>query len=203
LNNRIAVFASGGGTNFQALIDEINRGNLHATIAGLISSRPEAGAITRAVAHGIPVEVINRADCSSEHAFGEELNRILKNWDPALIVLAGYMLKVPANVINAYPGRIINIHPALLPKFGGKGLYGIRVHRAVLEAGETESGCSVHIVTNNYDEGPVIGQVTVPVEPGDTPEKLAERILTEEHKLLPGVTAMLLKKLNRNEYNRS
>jgi len=197
LNNRIAVFASGGGTNFQALIDEINRGNLNATIAGLISSRPEAGAITRANAHGIPVKVINRADYSSEHAFGEELNRILKNWDPALIVLAGYMLKVPANVIDAYPGRIINIHPALLPKFGGKGLYGLRVHRAVLEAGETESGCSVHIVTKNYDEGPVIGQVTVPVEPGDTPEELAERILIEEHKLLPGVTGMLLKKIEQ------
>ncbi|TVQ12390.1 MAG: phosphoribosylglycinamide formyltransferase [Balneolaceae bacterium] len=197
MNNRIAVFASGGGTNFQALIDEINRGNLHATIAGLISSRPEAGAIIRANAHGIPVEVIKSADYSSEHAFGEELNRILKNWDPALIVLAGYMLKVPANVIDAYPGRIINIHPALLPKFGGKGLYGLRVHRAVLEAGETESGCSVHIVTKNYDEGPVIGQVTVPVEPGDTPEELAERILIEEHKLLPGVTGMLLKKIGQ------
>jgi phosphoribosylglycinamide formyltransferase 1 len=194
LNNRIAVFASGGGTNFQALIDEINRGNLNATIAGLISSRPDAGAISRATTHGIPVVVINSAEYSSEQAFGEELNRMLKNWDPALIVLAGYMLKIPANVIDAYPGRIINIHPALLPKFGGKGLYGMRVHRAVLEAGETKSGCSVHIVTNDYDEGPVIGQITVPVEPGDTPESLAGRILIEEHKLLPSITGMLLKK---------
>jgi formyltetrahydrofolate-dependent phosphoribosylglycinamide formyltransferase len=195
LNNRIAVFASGGGTNFQALIDEINRGNLNAKIAGLISSRREAGAIMRAESHGIPSTVVKLDDYPDEHKFGEELNRILKKWDPALIVLAGYMLKVPANVIDAYPGRIINIHPALLPKFGGKGLYGIRVHRAVLAAGEAESGCSVHIVTNDYDEGPVVGQVTVPVEPGETPENLAARILIEEHKLLPRITGMLLNKI--------
>lgn len=195
MNNRIAVFASGGGTNFQALIDEINRGNLNAKIAGLISSRLEAGAIMRAESHGIPSTVVKLDDYPDEHKFGEELNRILKKWDPALIVLAGYMLKVPANVIDAYPGRIINIHPALLPKFGGKGLYGIRVHRAVLAAGEAESGCSVHIVTNDYDEGPVVGQVTVPVEPGETPENLAARILIEEHKLLPRITGMLLNKI--------
>jgi phosphoribosylglycinamide formyltransferase 1 len=197
LNNRIAVFASGGGTNFQALIDEINRGNLNAKLAGLISSRPDAGAIIRAESQGIPVTVVKQSDYSSEHAFGAELNRILKKWDPALIVLAGYMLKIPAVVIDAYPGRIINIHPALLPKFGGQGLYGIRVHRAVLAAGETMSGCSVHIVTKDYDEGPVVGQITVPVEPGDTPERLAARILNEEHKLLPRITGMLLNKIEK------
>jgi phosphoribosylglycinamide formyltransferase 1 len=197
LNNRIAVFASGGGTNFQALIDEINRGNLNAKLAGLISSRPDAGAIIRAESQGIPVTVVKQSDYSSEHTFGEELNRILKKWDPALIVLAGYMLKIPAVVIDAYPGRIINIHPALLPKFGGQGLYGIRVHRAVLAAGETMSGCSVHIVTKDYDEGPVVGQITVPVEPGDTPERLAARILNEEHKLLPRITGMLLNKIEK------
>lgn len=195
MNNRIAVFASGGGTNFQALIDEINRGNLNAKIAGLISSRPEAGAIMRAESQGIPATVVRQDDYPDEQKFGGELNRILKKWDPALIVLAGYMLKVPANVIDAYPGRIINIHPSLLPKYGGKGLYGIRVHRAVLAAGEAESGCSVHIVTKDYDEGPVVGQVTVPVEPGETPENLAARILIEEHKLLPRITGMLLNKI--------
>lgn len=195
MNNRIAVFASGGGTNFQALIDEINRGSLNAKIAGLISSRREAGATMRAESQGIPAIVVKQDDYPGEQKFGEELIRILRNWDPALIVLAGYMLKVPANVIDAYPGRIINIHPALLPKFGGKGLYGIRVHRAVLAAGEAQSGCSVHIVTKDYDEGPVVGQVTVPVEPGETPENLAARILIEEHKLLPRITGMLLNKI--------
>lgn len=197
MNNRIAVFASGGGTNFQALIDEINRGNLNAKLAGLISSRPDAGAIMRAESHGIPATVVKQDDYPGEQEFGEELIRTLRNWDPALIVLAGYMLKIPANVIDAYPGRIINIHPALLPKFGGKGLYGIRVHRAVLASGEVQSGCSVHIVTKEYDEGPVLGQVTVPVEPGDTPENLAARILNEEHKLLPRITGMLLKKIEK------
>lgn len=197
MNNRIAVFASGGGTNFQALIDEIKRGNLNAKIAGLISSRPDAGAIMRAQSHGIPVAVVKQDDYPDEHEFGKELNRILKRWDPALIVLAGYMVKIPANVIDAYPGRIINIHPALLPKFGGKGLYGIRVHRAVLAAGESESGCSVHIVTKDYDEGPVVGQVTVPVKSGETPENLAARILIEEHKLLPRITGMLLNRIEK------
>jgi phosphoribosylglycinamide formyltransferase 1 len=197
LNNRIAVFASGGGTNFQALIDEINRGQLNAEIAGLISSRPDAGAINRAESQGIPATVIQHDDYPGEQKFGEELIRTLRNWDPALIILAGYMLKIPANVIDAFPGRIINIHPALLPKFGGKGLYGIRVHRAVLAAGETHSGCSVHIVTKEYDEGPVVGQSTVPVEPGDTAEDLAARILKEEHKLLPRITGMLLKKIEK------
>jgi phosphoribosylglycinamide formyltransferase 1 len=197
LNNRIAVFASGGGTNFQALIDEINRGKLNANITGLISSRPDVGAIIRAESHGIPATVVKQDDYPGEQEFGEELIRILRNWNPALIVLAGYMLKIPFNVIDAYPGRIINIHPALLPKFGGKGLYGIRVHRAVLAAGEAHSGCSVHIVTKEYDEGPVLGQVTVPVEPGDTPESLAARILNEEHRLLPRITGMLLKKIEK------
>lgn len=203
MNNRIAVFASGGGTNFQALIDEIYRGNLKAEIAGLISNRHDAGAVSRAREHDIPVMIVNRADYSSEGTFGEELNKILQEWDPALIVLAGYMHKIPASVIEAFPGRIINIHPALLPKFGGQGLYGIRVHRAVLDAGEIVSGCSVHIVTKEYDEGPVIGQVSVPVEKGDTPETLAARILVEEHKLLPMVTGTLLEKLNSHEHEKS
>ncbi|MFU8860612.1 MAG: phosphoribosylglycinamide formyltransferase [Cyclonatronaceae bacterium] len=200
MNNRIAVFASGGGTNFQALIDEINRGNLNAVITGLISNRNDAGAISRARKYRIPVNIVKRADYTSDDAFGEELNQILQEWDPAIIVLAGYMQKIPANVIDAFPGRIINIHPALLPKFGGKGLYGIRVHQAVLDAGEKISGCSVHIVTNEYDEGPVIGQISVPVNTGDTPEVLAARILAEEHKLLPVVTGTLLEKQNRHEH---
>jgi phosphoribosylglycinamide formyltransferase 1 len=199
LNNRIAVFASGGGTNFQALIDEAGRGKPRAEIAGLICSRPDAGAILRAGKHGISCRVVSRYQFPDETAFGEKLLETLRLWDPALIVLAGYMSKIPFNVIEAYRGRIINIHPALLPKFGGKGLYGIRVHEAVIAAGEKESGCSVHIVTENYDEGPVIAQARVPVHPHDTPGLLADRILAEEHKLLPKVVAEMLEKINRNE----
>jgi phosphoribosylglycinamide formyltransferase 1 len=199
LNNRIAVLASGGGTNFQILIDEIKHGNLDAVISGLITSRPDCGAISRARENDIPYQVISKSDSDTENRLGETMLSTLKSWDPCLIVLAGYMQKIPGNVIREYAGHIINIHPALLPKYGGKGYYGLRVHQAVLEAGENESGCTVHFVTDNYDEGPVIRQSRVPVKAGDTPSTLASRVLSEEHKLLPAVIRALLDKFNKNE----
>ncbi|WP_026166487.1 phosphoribosylglycinamide formyltransferase [Gracilimonas tropica] len=191
----IVVFASGSGTNFQSLIDAIARGDLSAQISGLITNRTNIGAIHRAQKHGIPVKVID-PDILSEDHFADQLINQIHHWNADLIVLAGYLKKIPASVIEAYSNRILNIHPALLPKFGGKGFYGLNVHQAVIEAGEQESGCSVHIVTEEFDKGPVIAQTKVKILPGDTPESLAKRILAEEHKLYPKAIQKHLQNLN-------
>lgn len=191
----IVVFASGSGSNFQAIIDAVEANNIDADITGLITSKTNIPAIDRALNAGIPFRAILPSQYSDSTAFGLAILDVLEEWKPDLIVLAGYMIKVPNNVTHRYRGRIINIHPALLPKYGGKGYYGERVHRAVLEAGEQESGCTVHYVDENYDRGPIIAQKKVPVLPGDTPQTLAERVLNEEHQLLPQVIQQLLSKL--------
>lgn len=186
---KIVVLASGSGSNFQAIIDAVNRGDIKARIAGLIASKPQIGAVKRARDHNIPVAVLENP---SDQDYTENLMAQLTHWNPDLIVLAGYLRKIPTEVVEAYPNQIINIHPSLLPKYGGKGFYGEHVHRAVLEAGESESGCTVHFVNELYDKGDIIRQVKVPVRDSDTPETLAKRILAEEHKLLPSVISELL-----------
>lgn len=188
----IVVFASGSGTNFQAVIDAARSGFIPARMAGLITDRKDIRAIDRAREADIPVRVIPPGEHSGREAFADALLEALAAWEPDLIVLAGYLRKIPPAVIRRYPGRIINIHPALLPDYGGEGFYGMRVHRAVIEAGDEVSGCTVHRVTENYDEGPILEQITVPVHPGDRPEDLAARVLEQEHKLLPRVIRRLL-----------
>ena len=186
----LVFFASGSGSNFQSVIDAATSHRLSARITGLIASRTGIGAIERAVQHGIPYEVIPETGSLN----GEnKMMELLQIWNPDLIVLAGYLQKIPDSLILRYPRAIINIHPSLLPKFGGKGFYGLNVHQAVLDAGEKISGCSVHYVTEEYDAGDVIRQAEVPVESDDTPESLASRILKAEHKLLPQVIQELLK----------
>ncbi len=182
---QLAFFASGSGTNFQSVIDAIQSGMIEARICGLITNNSNAGAVKRATKHDIPVEVLSPTSFSNREQYEKVLLETLNNWQPHLIVLAGYLLKIPAAVIDAYPKKIINIHPSLLPKFGGKGFYGIKVHEAVLESGESESGCSVHIVDKVYDRGPVLARQEVPVQDDDTPETLARRVLKQEHRLLP------------------
>jgi phosphoribosylglycinamide formyltransferase 1 len=189
---KIVVFASGSGTNFQAVIDSVHSGRIQAKIAGLITSKDDIGAIERAEKAGIPYYVLKRSHFKNENQFGEAILEKLKIWKPDLIVLAGYIVKLPSSVIQKYPDSIINIHPSLLPKYGGRGYYGSRVHQAVIDEGESESGCTVHYVNEVYDEGPVIAQKKIKVLPGDTPESLAKRILKEEHKLLPAVINQLL-----------
>lgn len=184
---QIVFFASGSGTNFQSVIDAIQAGHIHAKISGLITNKTGIRAISRAKKNNIPVEILAPSSFSSSAAYDHQLLEILGQWQPDLIVLAGYMLKIPTFVINAYQGRIINIHPSLLPKFGGKGFYGMKVHSAVLENDEKETGCTVHIVTKKYDQGPVLAQKKVPVLDSDTPEILGNRVLEQEHKLLPKV----------------
>lgn len=182
---QLVFFASGSGTNFQSVIDAIQSGTIKARIRGLITNKPNAGAIERAEKNNIPIKLLSPYSFSGQAQYEEALLQTLKNWQPDLIVLAGYLLKIPASVIETYPKRIINIHPSLLPKFGGKGFYGLKVHEAVLEADESQSGCSVHIVDEVYDRGPVLARREVPVQDDDTPETLAKRVLKQEHRLLP------------------
>ena len=183
---RLAVFASGGGSNLQALIDRFNttKSSSPLRVTLVISDRQHAGALTRARTAGIEAMHIQVAGRPAELSTLEML-AALDSADIDLIALAGYLRLVPPAVIKRYAGRIVNIHPALLPKFGGKGMYGLHVHRAVLDAGETVSGATVHYVDENYDEGRIIAQRAVPVLPGDTPETLAARVLVLEHQLYP------------------
>ena len=177
---RIAVAVSGGGSNLQSLLDTLPAGG-PATVALVVSNTAKAGGLERARKAGVSAVVF------ADPADGAEWLRILAEHRIDLVVLAGYLKLVPAAVIAAYRGRILNIHPALLPEFGGAGMYGKRVHQAVLDARRGESGCTVHLVDEVYDRGKILAQARVPVLPGDTAESLAARVLAEEHKLLPQV----------------
>lgn len=181
----IVVFASGSGTNFQAVIDAVENGQINGRIAGLITNKKGIQAIDRAQQHSIDHQYLAPSDFSSYPDYVGALLNQLAEWDAELIALAGYMIKVPSEIIDKYKNRIVNIHPSLLPKYGGKGFYGMNVHRAVIENKETTSGCTAHIVTEEYDQGPILGQREVPVKKSDDPETLAQRILKEEHKLFP------------------
>lgn len=177
---RVAVLASGGGTNLQALLDTCT-GTAPAQVAVVISNNPEAGALERARRAGVATAVLR------DHRDGSELLEVLERHGAQLVVLAGYLKLVPADVVAAYSGRMVNIHPALLPSFGGTGMYGRRVHEAVLASGATVSGPTVHVVTEEYDRGRILAQWPVPVHADDTPETLAARVLAVEHQLLPAV----------------
>ncbi len=192
----IVVFASGSGTNFQAIIDAVENGQINGRIVGLISNKKGIQAIDRAQKHNIDHEYLAPSDFSSYPNYVEALLKQLEQWDTQLIALAGYMIKIPSEIIDKYKDRIVNIHPSLLPKYGGKGFYGKKVHRAVIDNKEEISGCTVHMVTEEYDQGPILGQRKVPVRKSDDPETLAKRILKEEHKLFPEIIAKLAKQIN-------
>ncbi|NUO78963.1 phosphoribosylglycinamide formyltransferase [candidate division KSB1 bacterium] len=178
----LAVFVSGRGSNFLAILDAIANGKLSAKIAVLISDRSEAGALHIAQQAGVATEVLA---CREEEKYEHTLRLVLQHRAVNFIVLAGYLRKIPAAIIRAYRGRIINIHPALLPSFGGKGMYGLRVHQAVLDYGCKVSGATVHFVEEEYDTGAPIMQRCVPVRDNDTAETLAARVLQVEHQVLP------------------
>ena len=182
---RLAVFASGGGTNFQAILDAMGRDDLPATPACCVSNTPDAGALDRARRHDVPTAVIEPADHDTAAGFGDAILDVLSAHNVTFVALAGYMVKVPPNVVDAYRGRMTNVHPALLPAFGGKGMYGMHVHEAVLDYGVHWSGVTVHLVDEEYDHGPVVLQEPVPVYEDDTPDALAERVKTVEHRLYP------------------
>ena len=189
---RLAVFCSGSGSNFQAIFHALKKKQLNAEIVLCLSNRSECGAIEFARQNGIATVHLTEKQFSSFDDFAAAMLRCLSENDIDIIVLAGYMRKVPDAVVTAFQDKIINIHPALLPKFGGEGMYGIYVHAAVLEAGETESGATVHLVNEEYDKGKILMQRHVPVLPDDTPEMLAERVLACEHRLYPDALEQLL-----------
>lgn len=181
---RVAVLASGGGTNLQALLDGLNGAkNQAARVSRVISNRSDAGALDRGRQAGVPTYALS--DPTNADEYLEAIG------DAQLVVLAGYLKLVPSAVVSRFDWRMINIHPALLPEFGGPGMYGLKVHQAVLAAGKKESGASVHYVTEEYDRGEVIARARVPVLPGDTAERLAARVLTAEHRLLPHVVTVM------------
>src|SRR2546423_5652757 len=177
---RIAVLASGGGTNLQAILDHFERlgDRRSGDVIVVASDRPGAGALARARARGIAAEVV---------AASADVDRVLDAYDIELVVLAGYLRHVPDPVVHRYAGHIVNVHPALLPAFGGPGLYGARVHDAVLAAGVAVTGVTVHFVDEEYDRGTIIAQWPVPVLAEDDSETLAARVLRVEHVLYPRV----------------
>ena len=182
---RLAVFASGSGSNFQAILDARDAGELAVDVALLVSNRPDAGALDRATAAGVDARVLDPGAFADEASYCGALRALLDDAGITFIALAGYLRKVPSAIIDAYRGRIVNIHPALLPAFGGRGMYGLRVHRAVLDHGARWSGATVHLVDEEYDSGPIVLQTPVPVLQDDTPESLAARVLAVEHRLYP------------------
>ncbi len=178
----VAVLVSGGGTNLQALLDAL-RDSPIARITRVVSSRGDAGALERARRAGVPVQVL------ADPADAAELVRAVG--DARLVILAGYLRRVPPVAVARFRWRLINIHPALRPAFGGDGMYGRRVHEAVLASGVALSGATVHYVDEEYDRGPILAQWPVPVRADDTPDSLAARVLEVEHRLLPAVVLAL------------
>lgn len=178
---KLAILISGGGSNLQALIDACEDPGYPAEIILVISNNPEAYGLERARNAGIPAETVNHKDYSSRESFDEALHAILEQHNPDLICLAGFMRILSLGFVQKWDGKIINTHPSLLPKHGGRGMFGDHVHRAVLAAGDDESGPSIHYVTAEVDQGPVILQRRVPVQSDDTVESLRERVVAAEH----------------------
>ena len=179
----IAVFLSGEGTTFDALAEAIAGGHLPARIVLVLSDRPHAPGIERARLHGLPTAVRPLHGVAPDR-WTHEVSALLNEVGATLVVLAGFLAILPPPFVQSWSGRIVNVHPSLLPEHGGRGMYGLRIHAAVLEAGDTETGATVHLVTDDVDGGPRLLQERVPVRPGDTPEDLRERVRPVERRLL-------------------
>jgi formyltetrahydrofolate-dependent phosphoribosylglycinamide formyltransferase len=179
----LAVLVSGGGTTLQNIVDRIRDGSLDAEVRVLVASRPGVGGLARAEAAGIPAFVVSRKEHDSVESFSDAVTEVLDRYSPDLVILGGFLslYRIPPQ----YEGRVMNIHPALIPLFCGKGFYGMKVHRAVVESGMRVSGCTVHFADNVYDNGPIIVQRTVPVYSDDTPEDVQSRVFAEECEAYP------------------
>jgi phosphoribosylglycinamide formyltransferase-1 len=182
---RIAVLASGRGTNLQAIIDATESGYIPGRVIVVISDKRDAYALERARKHGIEALFLDPSSCSSRDEYDKLLGDEIERRGADLICLAGFMRILSPSFISRFRNRIMNIHPALLPSFGGVGMYGERVHKAVLDYGVKITGCTVHFVTEDVDGGPIIIQEAVPVLDDDTPETLAKRVLEHEHRIYP------------------
>ncbi|MGV3636433.1 MAG: phosphoribosylglycinamide formyltransferase [Flavobacteriales bacterium] len=187
---RIAILASGSGSNAQRLIEHFrSTGGAEVVVVGC--DQPQAGVLQRAWDLGVPAYLFNGTDLRTGKVHAE-----LQALRVDLVVLAGFLRLIPADMVRAFPYRIINIHPSLLPKFGGKGMYGVRVHEAVIAAKETESGITIHFVNERFDEGAPIAQFKCPVAPNDTPGSLAARVQALEHAHFPAVVEAVLTNAN-------
>jgi len=187
----IAFFASHGGSNMQAIIDEIEKGRLKSKPALVISNNSKSGSAERARNQNIPFYHISTITHPDESERTDFIKSLFDQYKINLVVLAGYMKKLPVEIINKVGGRVLNIHPALLPKFGGEGMYGMNVHRAVIESCDTNSGATIHLVDSDYDRGKILHSRIIDVLANDTPESLAERVLKIEHQIYPEVIEML------------
>ena len=185
---RLAIFASGNGSNAEAIINHLEL-NDDAQVVAIYSNNPEAYVLRRAENHKIPAFTFDKATFHTDEYLGHLINEAYD-----LIILAGFMWLVPAKLVAAYPEKIINIHPALLPKYGGKGMYGNHVHKAVIKNQEKESGITIHYVNEEYDEGGIILQESCPVKDNDTADSLAERIHQLEHQYYPRVVEEICQK---------
>ena len=181
---RLAVLASHEGTTLQAVIDHCQAGTLAAEVSLVVSNNSSSGAMRRAAQAGIRTLHISGKTHESDAAADTALLEALQSANTDYVLLLGYMKKLGPETLGRFSGKIINIHPSLLPKYGGQGMYGMRVHEAVIANGDSESGLTVHFVDGDYDTGPILQQRTVSVFPSDTPASLAERIIAEEHRLL-------------------
>lgn len=190
---KIGVLVSGGGTNLQAIIDNMENGGIsNASISVVISNNKNAYALERAKNHNIPARVVSPKDYADRETFNEEFLKVIDSYELDLIVLAGFLVNIPAKMAAAYKGRIINIHPSLIPSFCGKGYYGLKVHEAALARGVKVTGATVHIVDEGTDTGPILLQKAVEVQPGDTPEILQKRVMEEaEWVILPQAIQMI------------
>ena len=185
----IAVFASHGGSDLQAIIDGCKSNKIGANVSIVISNNGSSMALQRAKNEGIPSYHLSAKKFGSEELLAEKILEVLSKYQIDMIFLAGYMRMLHISILEKYNNRIFNIHPALLPKFGGKGMYGMNVHTAVVEAKEKETGVTIHRVSAEYDSGEIVAQTTVPVHEKDTPEELGARVLEKEHEFLVEVIA--------------
>lgn len=192
---KIAVFISGGGSNLQAIMDACENGTISGQVVLVVSNKKKAYGLIRATEAGIDAVVHKRKKFPTGDEADQHLLEILKDHSVQLIATAGFLQMLPPAIVRAYQGHVLNIHPALLPKYGGKGMYGLHVHRAVIEAGDKESGATVHKVDEIYDHGEVVDQAMVPVYEDDGPEDLSARIIKIEHKLFPRVIAQLAEEI--------
>ncbi len=190
---RVVVLVSGGGTNLQAIIDAVNDGTITNTeIVGVVSNNYNAYALERAEKAGISAHIVSPKDFSSREEFNRALLKAVDDLAPDLIVLAGFLVVIPGEMIDKYESKIINIHPSLIPSFCGTGYYGLKVHEAALERGVKITGATVHYVDKGTDTGPIIMQKAVEVKEGDTPKTLQQRVMEEaEWKLLPAAINMI------------
>lgn len=191
----VAVFVSGGGSNLQAILDAKQAGKLpEATLSLVVASRTGTKAALRAQAYGIDSVVLRRKDYADQAAYDRALLHVLEPYGIGLVVLAGFLTKLGPDFVCAYEKRIMNIHPSLLPEFGGQGFYGLKPHEAVLAAGRTVTGATVHLVTADYDDGAILCQKEVTVMPSDTAEALQLRVMKEaEHLILPKMVDLFTK----------